>query len=127
MVNQRRGVGMGLQGLCTHRRPKAGHDQGSSDSLPGDISNSDSPCATAQGKEIVIIAANAVGRLVESFAAQAGYRRNFLWNESSLHISGDFQVLMKKYRIHLRLFQKLQKGFDVIAEQQSGFSSLASF
>jgi len=56
-----------------------------------------------------------MGRLVETLAAQAGYRRDFLWNESSLHISGDLQVLMKKYRIHLRFFQEPQEGFDVIA------------
>src|SRR3974377_434102 len=124
MVNQCRGVGMGLQGLRTHRGVEAGHDQGSSDSLPGDVPNCDPPCATAQGKEIVIIAANAMGRLVESLATQAWYRRNFLWNESLLHVSRDLQVVMEEHRIHLRLFEELQKGFDVIAEQQARFSSL---
>src|SRR5215469_1760260 len=118
---------MGLRGLRTYRGLEAGHDQGGSDSLAGDIANCDPPCATAQRKEIIIIAANAMGRLIESFAAQAGYRRNFLWNESSLHISGDLQVLMKKYRIHLCLFQELEEGFDVITQQQSRLLSLSSF
>src|SRR6516164_2891710 len=106
---------MGLQSLRTHRGLETGHDQSGSDSLTGDIPDCDPPGATAQGKQIVIITANAVGWFVEGFAAQPRYRWNFLRNESLLHVSRDLQIILKKHRVRLRLFEELQKGFDMIS------------
>src|SRR5258705_12780094 len=86
-VGDKRGkIRVGVHGLGPKGCLEESHEQSGTDSLAGHIPNRDTPSVRLQGKKIVIVATDALGRLIEGLAGQSGNRQIPQWKKGSLNI-----------------------------------------
>src|ERR1700756_2777513 len=129
VADERGKIQMRVKSLRSERRLKARHQQGRANSFSRDIANRDAPSSVGQRDEIIVVAADSVGRLIKSFAGYT-WNREVPWREERLlNIFCALQIPAKgslKTRIGFGPFEKFQKRLDMIAQQKSGFPSSAS-
>src|ERR1700757_374060 len=129
VADERGKIQMRMQRLRSERRLETGHQQGRANSFSGYISDGYAPTSIRQRNEIIVVAADSVGRLIKSFAGYT-WNREVPWREERLlNIFCALQIPAKgslKSRIGFGPFEKFQKRLDMIAQQESGFSSSSS-
>ena len=124
VTDERGKIQMRMESLRPEGCLKNGHEQRCADSFAGHVANRDAPSSIGQGDEVVVVAADSVGRLVEGFAGDARDGEVARREKCLLNIPRAFQIPAErslKTRIRFGSFEKLQERLDVIAQKESGF------
>jgi len=84
--NYRWKIQMLVQRLCYRGGLKTGHEQGGANPFSGHVADSDTPTSAREGKEVVIVTADATRWLVEGFRGEVRNREGLRREKGLLDI-----------------------------------------